>query len=102
MTTYPVDVLTGMYDQRDGWYRYWIDTGFEALEAQLARDRRTGTFCHFDAPTLADVCLVPQVVSARRWDSDLTPYPTVRRIHGACLELEAFVRAMPDKQPDAA
>ena len=54
-----------------------------------------------DRPTLADVCLVPQVVSAQRWGTDLGSYPTVRRIHDACLELGPFARAMPANQPDA-
>ena len=52
--------------QKDGWYRYWCDVGLEALEAQLAREPATGRFCHGDAPTLADVCLVPQLANARR------------------------------------
>ena len=47
--------------QRNGWYKYWIDVGFEALERQLERDDDTGTFCHGESPTLADVCLVPQL-----------------------------------------
>ena len=72
-----------------------------ALEQRLAHDPETGRFCHGDRPTLADVCLVPQVVSAERWATDLTPYPTVRRIRDTCLELDPFVRAMPANQPDA-
>ena len=60
-------------EQKDGWYKYWIDVGFEALETQLARDRETGRFCHGDAPTLADVCLVPQLANARRMNVDLSP-----------------------------
>jgi glutathione S-transferase len=51
---------------------------------------------------LADICLVPQAVSAERWGTDLEPYPTVRRILAACLELEPFIQAMPANQPDAA
>jgi maleylacetoacetate isomerase len=85
----------------DAWCRHWMAEGFKALEARLAAEPETGRFCHGKAPTLADVCLVPQVVSAQRWSTDLTPYPTVRRIHEACLELDAFVRAMPANQPDA-
>ena len=85
---------------RDAWCRHWMELGLAALEHRLAHDPETGRFCHGDRPTVADVCLVPKVVSAR-WATDLTPYPTVRRIHEACLELDPFVRAMPANQPDA-
>jgi maleylacetoacetate isomerase len=87
--------------QRDGWYRYWIDLGFEALERRLASERATGRYCHGDAPTLADVCLVPQVANARRFHVDLAPYPTIVRIDAACNELPPFADAAPMKQPDA-
>ncbi len=87
--------------QKDGWYRYWVDTGLEALETSLARDKATGRFCHGDAPTLADICLVPQVANARRFSIDLAPYPTLTRIEAACLALPAFAVAAPAKQPDA-
>jgi len=87
--------------QKDGWYKYWIDTGFEALETQLAREKATGRFCHGDAPGLADVCLVPQLANARRFHVDLAPYPTLTRIEAACNALPAFVGAAPANQPDA-
>jgi maleylacetoacetate isomerase len=87
--------------QRDGWYRYWIDLGFEALEKRLAGERATGRCCHGDTPTLADVCLVPQVANARRFNVDLAPYPTIVRIDAACNALAAFADAAPMKQPDA-
>ena len=87
--------------QRDGWYRYWIDLGFEALERKLANEPATGRFCHGDAPTLADVLLVPQVANARRFAVDLAPYPTIVRIDAACCELPAFADAAPARQPDA-
>jgi maleylpyruvate isomerase len=88
-------------EQKNGWYRYWIDVGFEALERQLARDRETGTYCHGDTPTLADICLVPQLANARRFKIDLTPYPTLTRIEAACNKLPAFALAAPARQPDA-
>jgi maleylacetoacetate isomerase len=88
-------------EQRAGWYRYWVEIGFEALEASLARDSATGRFCHGDAPTLADICLVPQVANARRFDIDLASFPTLVRIDAACQALPAFADAAPARQPDA-
>src|SRR5579875_1962059 len=74
--------------------------GFEALEPML-KDKRTGEFCHGDAPTLADICLVPQVFNAKRYPSfDMTAFPTVGRIFANCMKLGAFQRAAPDHQPD--
>jgi len=85
----------------DDWSRHWISTGFAALETLLAGDDRTGRFCHGDEPGLADLCLVPQVFNARRNALDMTPFPTIERITTACLELTAFDRARPERQPDA-
>jgi len=88
-------------EQRTGWYRYWVEVGFEALETALARDSATGRFCHGDTPTIADICLVPQVANARRFDIDLAPFPTLVRIDAACQSLPAFAGAAPARQPDA-
>lgn len=88
-------------EEVDGWYRHWIGVGLSGLEAQLARDPQTGRFCHGDAVTLADVCLVPQMYNARRFDCDMAGYPTLQRIEEACLALPAFADALPERQPDA-
>ena len=86
---------------RGAWSRHWIATGFAALEAMLAGSAATGRYCHGDTPGLADACLVPQVYNALRWKLRLDDYPTIRRIHAACDELEAFRTAAPEAQPDA-
>jgi maleylacetoacetate isomerase len=82
------------------WYNHWIEAGFQALEALLARDARTGTFCHGDRPGLADIALVPQVVNAGRYQLDMAPYPTIARIYDSCTALAPFQAAHPDNQPD--
>ena len=84
------------------WCGNWINSGFAALEALLAADPQRGNFCFGHAPTLADAYLVPQVESSRRFKVDLTPYPLIRAIDKACAELDAFARAAPGAQPDAA
>ena len=86
-------------EQIDTWYRFWIADGLAKLEAELKG--KAGKFCHGDAPTMADCCLVPQIFNARRYASDLAPYPTTMRVFEACMTLEAFDRAQPSKQPDA-
>jgi maleylpyruvate isomerase len=88
-------------DAKDTWYRHWIDLGLSALETQLAGDPATGEFCHGARPTLADICLVPQLANARRAAIPLDAYPTLVRIESACARLPAFAAAAPDKQPDA-
>ena len=86
-------------EQIDTWYRHWIADGLAKLEAEL--EGKAGKYCHGDAPTMADCCLVPQIFNARRYSSDLAPYPNTVRIFDACMKLEAFDRAQPAKQPDA-
>ena len=86
--------------QRDAWYVHWIREGFEALEAQLA-SRATGAFCFGDAPTLADICVVPQVANSQRLKMDLAPWPRLRAVNAACMALPAFDAARPERQPDA-
>ena len=86
---------------RGRWVRHWIEEGFASFEELVARHPSTGQFCEGDTPTLADVCLVPQVYNARRFDVDVSRFPTIQAIDAACMELNAFQRASPENQPDA-
>jgi maleylacetoacetate isomerase len=81
----------------DRWYQHWVREGFAPLE-QILGEPATGTFCHGDAPTMADCCLVPQVVNAIRFKVDLAAYPRIVRIHEACMKIDAFAKAHPDRQ----
>lgn len=83
------------------WCGTWISAGFDAIEALLARNPQRGDFCFGSSPTLADVYLVPQVESARRFKVDLSRWPLVQAVDAACAQLEAFRKAAPSAQPDA-
>jgi len=85
---------------RDDWYRHWIREGFGPLEGRLAQ-RSTAAFCLGDIPTVADICLVPQVANARRLEIDLAAYPRIAAIDATCRALPAFHAARPEAQPDA-
>ena len=87
--------------RRAEWSRHWIAVGFAALERRLAQSNTTGECCYGDAPTLADCCLIPQVFNAQRAHCALEPFPTIRRIHAHCMQLESFARAAPSVQGDA-
>ncbi|MDK2124505.1 maleylacetoacetate isomerase [Parachitinimonas caeni] len=86
--------------EADDWYRHWIRQGFDAFEKKLAA-LGSGDFCVGDHPTIADLCLVPQVFNARRFNVDLTPYPRIVRIDAHCMTLPAFIESQPSRQPDA-
>lgn len=89
------------HEQQQDWLSYWNLHGLKVLETLLASHPRTGLFCHGDKPTLADVCLVPQVYTALRFGCDLSSLPMIQRIYDSCLTHEAFRRAAPENQPDA-
>jgi maleylacetoacetate isomerase/maleylpyruvate isomerase len=88
-------------EQRAAWSRYWIASGFKAIEAMLAESAATGRYCHGETPSMADACLVPQVYNALRWKLPMDDYPIIWRIYQACNELETFRLAAPEAQPDA-
>ena len=85
----------------NAWCSTWISAGFDAYEALLAQDAQRGRFSFGDAPSIADVYLVPQIESARRFKVDLSRWPLIGAVDKACAELDAFQRAAPTRQPDA-
>lgn len=84
---------------KNTWYHHWVASGFAALETLLVR--HSGRYCFGDTVTLADLCLVPQVYNAQRFNVDLTPYPNIMRVWAECNQLEAFADAAPERQADA-
>ncbi|SOY53639.1 putative MALEYLACETOACETATE ISOMERASE [Cupriavidus taiwanensis] len=92
----------GVTDEvKDAWYRHWIELGFASLQANLERSGKAGRFCFGDTPTLADLCLVPQVFNAQRFHIDVARYPAIAKIYETCMALPAFQQAEPTSQPDA-
>ncbi|KVT44351.1 maleylacetoacetate isomerase [Burkholderia multivorans] len=85
--------------QKTAWYRHWIAEGMAGVERLLAR-ADTGPWCFGDAPTLADVCLVPQVANALRMDCDLSAFPRSLAVYEHAQREPAFVAAQPQRQPD--
>lgn len=85
--------------QEAAWYRHWIDETFTALEQLLMSS--AGIYCVGNEVTLADCMLIPQVYNARRYEMTLDDYPTIRRIVANCEQLQAFIQAAPEQQPDA-
>lgn len=98
---YLVRELKVSEDDKNTWYRHWVEQGLASIEATLAKDSRVGTFCFGDAPTMADCCLIPQIANAQRFNCDLSQVPTIMRIHETCVALDAFANAAPANQPDA-
>jgi glutathione S-transferase len=88
-------------DDKNRWYRHWVESGLEAVERQLAAYPATGRFCHGDTPTLADCALVPQIHNAQRFDCRLEHVPAVMRVFNECMKLDAFSKTQPSACPDA-
>ena len=82
------------------WYPHWVNEGFRSLEAFLVSEKRAGKHCLGSQFTMADVCLIPQVFNAQRFNCDLSTYPTVMRVFEAGAGLEAVRKAEPSTQPD--
>lgn len=92
---YLTQELSVSQEQKTAWYQHWMHKGLSALEKQLQIHRLSGDFCFGEKPTLADICLVPQLYNARRFSCDLTHYPTLVRIDANCQKLSAFSKALP-------
>ena len=88
-------------EQVNQWAQHWIDLGLDALQATIVAQPKRGRFCFGDTPTLADICLIPQLGNARRYGCDLAKYPTILAVEKNCNALPAFADAAPEKQPDA-
>ena len=80
------------------WYQHWVCEGFNAIETHLKTDSITGAFSQGDEPGLMDICIVPQVFNAQRYQCDLEPYPLLMRVFENCMRLDAFDKAQPSKQ----
>ena len=93
--------LQGEMGQRDEnknrWYQHWINTGFTALEQKVGGS----DYCCSNCPGIADICLIPQVFNALRFSVDMSLYPKLHSIYQRCNELNAFMDAAPENQPDA-
>ncbi len=97
---YLVHDLKVAEDDKNRWYRHWVESGLGAVERQLAA--QPSTYCHGETPTLADCVLVPQIFNAQRFNSQLDHVPQVMRVFEACMKLPAFENTRPEKCPDAA
>ena len=86
-------------DDKNRWYRHWVETGLEVVERQLAVS--PARYCHGDAPTLSDCTLVPQIFNARRFDCRTDHVPNVMRVFDNCMKLDAFEKTRPEACPDA-
>jgi maleylacetoacetate isomerase/maleylpyruvate isomerase len=86
-------------DDKDRWYRHWVETGLETVERQMVA--APGTYCHGDTPSLADCMLVPQIFNAKRFNCRLEHVPQVMRVFAACMKLDAFERTRPEHCPYA-
>ncbi len=94
------DEMQVPYEKRRQWFEHWAHTGFRALESMLERHRGDHAFCFSERPTLADVCLVPQVYNGLTTGLDLSPYRQLRAVYQNCLSMSAFQAAAPEVQGD--
>jgi maleylacetoacetate isomerase/maleylpyruvate isomerase len=96
---YLVGSLKLSEEDKDRWYRHWVETGLEVVERRLAEE--PATYCHGETPGLADCVLVPQIFNAQRFNCRLEHVPNVMRVFDACMRLDAFEKTRPEACPDA-
>jgi maleylacetoacetate isomerase len=85
---------------RNRWLAHWTLRALEAIEGHLSREKETGRFCHGDSPTIADICLASQMIGALAYfNCDTSGLPAAMRVYHACMEIDAFAKAHPLKQP---
>ncbi len=96
---YLVHELKVSEDDKNRWYRHWVESGLAVVERQLAA--QPARFCHGDVPTLADCTLVPQIFNAQRFDCRIDDLPQVMRVFEQCMQLDAFAKSQPSECPDA-
>lgn len=94
---YLITELGQSEEEKLGWYRHWVAQGFASLEQSLSQ-QSNGKYCYGDCASLADVCLIPQVYNARRFDCPLEAYPLIMSIAAHCESQSAFQLAHPDNQ----
>lgn len=85
-------------ERKDAWYKHWISAGLSTLEKMIEKHKLSGDFCVGFVPSMADVCLIPQLFNARRFNCDITAYPNLLRIEANCKKISAFEYAYP-KEP---
>jgi maleylpyruvate isomerase len=88
-------------EAKDAWYKHWVELGLTSLNTTLEREGKAGRFCFGDTPTLADICLVPQVFNAQRFQIEVGRFPAIAKVFEACMAETAFQKAAPAAQPDA-
>jgi maleylacetoacetate isomerase len=89
-------------EARNRWLAHWTLRALEAIEGHLSKEKETGRFCHGDTPTIADICVASQIIGALAYfNCDTRAIPTAMRIYNQCMEIDAFARAHPLKQPAA-
>lgn len=98
---YLKNTLQHSEEETQAWCRHWLEVGLSALEQMVVAVPEHSNFCFGDTPTIADLCLVPQLYNARRFSCDLSLFPTLVEIDETCRILPAFANAAPEKQPDA-
>ena len=90
----------GLSDEhRSQWMHHWMHKGFEVCEAMV--ENHNHSFCYAETPTMADICLIPQIYNALRFKVDMASYPKLMKIYNHALKHPAFAAAMPEKQPDS-